>query len=400
MATTALELHGSPDASPALSGARVEIQYLYGIRGVSSLYVMCFHLNNMILAAHRGVVEPLYAHLTDWIRVGDFRVSAFFVISGYLLTLPTRKTREWKLTHGVKAFFARRVERLLLPYYIALMISVPLFVAWRYLTGLPPHAAGLAIGIATHLLLIHNFDPRTSLYINDTLWNVALEFQCYVLFALVLLPVLRRFGPWAQLGVGALIGLGPHFFMHGFLDWTRPWFITLYAMGVTAAALGNRFYPALTEFRQRIPWGAIWLLMSVAAIIEIVRSGIDASYGAGWLQNILLGVAISSLLVYTSLGLRGRVAIVARPFVRFLEIPSLCAIGRFSYSTYLVHFPILRLAITLTVLATSSIWLVAALGFFVYAPLTLVLAYAFHLRFERPFQTRRVSAAEDRLAGA
>ena len=391
MATTALELRQTAD-SPVAS-ARKEITYFYGIRGLSSIYILYFHLNNIILAAHFGAVVPLYARLTDWIRFGDFRVSAFFVISGYLLTLPTQKTPDWRLSQGIRGFLARRVERLIYPYYVALALSIVLFVAWRLVIAAPLNITGLIYGTIVHVLLVHNLDPRTNLYINDTLWNIALEFQCYLLFVAVFLPVMRRFGPWAQLAVAAAIGLGPHFFFHGFLDWTRPWFITLYGMGVAAAALGNRAYPRLQKLERSVPWGTLWLVTSLASVVAIVRSGIDTSYGDGWLQNILLGLAISALLVYTATGMRGAVAVIARPVIRLFENTFLCKLGRFSYSTYLIQFPILRLAVALTALVTSSIWVTSALAFFVYAPLTFVVAYGFHVCFERPYQNRRLMLA-------
>jgi peptidoglycan/LPS O-acetylase OafA/YrhL len=391
MNTIGLEARSSivlPASEPA-PNPRSTIGYIFGIRGVLSLYIMCFHLNNMILQARLGVVAPLYSALTDWLRVGDFRVCTFFVISGYLLTLPTTKTVEWQLRDGIRGFLARRSERLLLPYYIAFALSVVLYIAWRHVIGDPPGMRGTAVGIIAHLLLIHNLDPRTSLLINDTLWNVALEFQCYLLFAFVFLPIMRTYGPWAQLLVAAAIGLGPHFLCHGFLDWTRPWFITLYSMGVTAAALANRVHPDLTRVERGVPWGTLWLGTSIAGVIAVVASGIDTEYGAGWLQNILLGIAVSSFLIFMRTGSGGPPGILARPLVRFLESPLLCRLGRFSYSTYLIHFPILRLAVALTALWTTSIWYLSALCFLVYVPITLLLAYGFHVCFELPLQTRK-----------
>jgi peptidoglycan/LPS O-acetylase OafA/YrhL len=109
MTLTSLEVRPPDDSSAPVPAGRTEITYFYGIRGVSSVYVVLFHLNNIILAAHHGIIDPIYSRLTDWIRVGDFRVSAFFVISGYLLTLPTLKTHDWKLRDGVAGFIARRV---------------------------------------------------------------------------------------------------------------------------------------------------------------------------------------------------------------------------------------------------------------------------------------------------
>jgi peptidoglycan/LPS O-acetylase OafA/YrhL len=144
------------------------------------------------------------------------------------------------------------------------------------------------------------------------------------------------------------------------------------------------------RIERDLPWGTIWIVTALASVVAIATSGMDTSYAAGWPQNILLGIAISSLVIYTGTGMRGGPAAVTRPIVRLLEHPFLCKLGRFSYSTYLIQFPILRLAIALTALATTSTLVLGALGFFVYAPLTFLIAYGFHVRFERPFQTRRL----------
>lgn len=238
----------------APAAPRGEILYLFGIRGISSLFVMIFHLNYIVLAARHGHTgEALYHRLTDWLRYGDFRVSAFFVISGYLLMMPPAKTAAWILPRGVRGFLARRVERLVIPYYVALALSLVLFIAWTELIGVHQSVRALVIGTLAHVFMVHNLDPRTSLYINDTLWNVALEFQCYVIFAFALLPLLRRFGPWTQLGFATVIGLGPHFLFNGYLDWTRPWFLILYAMGVAVCAIGNPEHPEFRVIERRVP---------------------------------------------------------------------------------------------------------------------------------------------------
>ncbi len=369
-----------------------EIAYFYGIRGMSALYVMLFHLNYLLLEGKHGPIPAAYEHLTNWMRYGDFRVAAFFVISGFLLMLPAAKSATWQLP-SVEAFFHRRFERLLAPYYVALAISVVLFVAWLLVMHMPVKPLALAVGTAAHVLMIHNLHPLTNLYINDALWNLALEFQCYALFAFVFLPVLQRFGPWAQLAVAAGIGLAPHFLFHGLLDWTRPWFIVLYSMGVLACALLSPVPGRFQNLVSRVPWGWLWLAFGAGAIVQIVRSPIDTTYAEGIFQNLTLGAAVTSFVMYTQTGYRGGPRTLAHAIVKFLEFAPLGRLGRFSYSLYLIHFPILRLLVGITSGFTDSIAIQGALALFVYIPLTVLAAYAFHLKFELPFQRRKPAAA-------
>jgi peptidoglycan/LPS O-acetylase OafA/YrhL len=312
------------------------------------------------------------------------------------MTLPLVKREDWSLPRGVRGFLERRVERLVVPYYVALAISLVLFIVWSDLAGHPESKRVLIYGIFTHLLMIHNFSPTMVLYINDTLWNIALEFQCYLLFALLLVPLLRRngaLGPWVQLVVAAAIGLIPHFFMHGLFDWTRPWFIVLFAMGVTACSLANRRYASLTAIERCVPWGLLSIVFAIVTVVLIVRSGIDTSYGDGWSQNIALGFTMASLLVYTQTGMRGIFARVIAPIVKRLEEPRLCAVGRFSYSIYLLHYPILRLLVELLhKYVTHSALVEGAIALLVFYPLTVAVSYGFHIVVERPYLqgTRRL----------
>lgn len=71
--------------------------------------------------------------------------------------------------------------------------------------------------------------------------------------------------------------------------------------------------------------------------------------------------------------------------LRLLQTPAATLLGAFSYSLYLIHFPVLSLlhlwlrpfhltpALTLLILIGAG------------TPLCLLLSYLFHLRFERPF---------------
>jgi peptidoglycan/LPS O-acetylase OafA/YrhL len=71
--------------------------------------------------------------------------------------------------------------------------------------------------------------------------------------------------------------------------------------------------------------------------------------------------------------------------VKLLETKQLAFLGRFSYSIYLTHFPIYRLLLAFVAARTDSVWIQGGLGLFVFTPICLAAAYAFHIRFERPF---------------
>ena len=79
--------------------------------------------------------------------------------------------------------------------------------------------------------------------------------------------------------------------------------------------------------------------------------------------------------------------------MKLLETKPLGFVGRFSYSIYLTHFPIYRLLLAIVASRTDNVWIEGGLGLFVFTPLCLVAAYAFHVRYERPFQKASTSLA-------
>jgi len=90
-------------------------------------------------------------------------------------------------------------------------------------------------------------------------------------------------------------------------------------------------------------------------------------------------------VVYLRGARSGAPARIALPLVKLLETRPLAFLGRFSYSIYLTHFPIYRLLLALVAARTDSVWIQGGLGLFVFTPVCLAAAYAFHVRFERPF---------------
>jgi peptidoglycan/LPS O-acetylase OafA/YrhL len=121
---------------------REDTAYFFGIRGISALVIMIFHCDMMVWYLPHRSVPAIYEALTSWLRYGDFRVVPFFVISGYLLTLPATKARDWPLGRGLGGFFKRRFTRVVFPYYFALAFSLVLFIAWRDYIGDPAHIKG------------------------------------------------------------------------------------------------------------------------------------------------------------------------------------------------------------------------------------------------------------------
>ena len=363
------------------------LTYLDGLRGLSALYVVLVHSIGEIASRPDGGgrVGRFLVHDCPVLIWGTYAVCVFIVLSGYCLMMPVAKVGDGQLRGGVGQYLRRRARRILPPYYAALGLSLGL-IALSPLgrgTGTEWDAAlpADAKAIVTHLLLIHNLTRLDSLRINAPLWSVATEWQIYFLFPLVLLPVWRRLGAAASVGVGLVLGVAPHYVFRGRFDPALPEMIALFALGMAA---GINFSARAQERRRReLPWGALTL---AGCALVVLLSG----RGPGWVSqhfvwvNPVVGAAAACLLVFCTNLLTNDRQTPGRLLLRVLDSRPAVALGAFSYSLYLIHWPLLAL-IQVPLLrhhvssSRSFVITLAAL------PVIVLIAYVFHRVFERPF---------------
>jgi len=356
---------------------RTYFPHVEGLRGVAALYVFLYHVWQAGVA-HAGATLGVLLPLTlPWLQFGHFAVSIFIVISGYCLGLPVAMRSDRSM--DVAKFARRRARRLGPAYVLALFLSLIPFGIALLLRGQHVPVWHVGVALVSHLALVHNLVPALAEYLNGPMWSIALECQIYVVFALLLVPVWRRFGPWAQLVVALVIGLAPQLLFHGALAYTAPWLLGLFAMGVLAAqvtASGARIAPA---FR----W--IAFAAGVAAIAAMLPAGDAAADGSVWPSDLIVGAAVALLFV-TAGG--SAVPLTAR----LLSLRPVVTLGTFSYSLYLIHGPMVLVAAALLLRLHAG----TALSAVVYGaliPLVVGLAYAFYRVAERPFLSPEFRAA-------
>ena len=346
-------------ASAAPEGVRAEvgpIDAIDGLRGISVLWVMLFHY----LVLCEGAADPWIAAavrvpgLEGAIRSGPHAVDLFFLISGFLLTLPWVIARE-RGTPGpdTRRFYARRLRRIVPAYYVHLALLfalvLPLLRGWRY------WRADLYVdawNVVAHALFVHNTSPLTSgtLGVNGALWTLAVEAQFYALLPFIA-PAFAR-APWRSLlaalavtaawtwaarhdlriVVDAYLGLGRHWSwpeeaVRRVLAIQLPAYLADFALGALAGHAWRRAKPR---------WRALPILAMLAGVIALgTPQGFRlAALGEqGWiaaltaLAAILWGAAADESGIARTLLARGPLAFM----------------GRISYSAYLWHLPLLLL---------------------------------------------------------
>jgi peptidoglycan/LPS O-acetylase OafA/YrhL len=397
---------------PAMEGSQLpppkpHVRFLDGLRAAACLMVLASHTYTLCL--HRygwynraDVRGSWFVSLTRIFNHAHYAVAIFIVLSGFLLMLPVAKTPTLSFTDGLAGFFRRRIRRIAPAYYAALLLFLAMTMGMYAMKGgkvLSSDDAGYAEAtsagsIVSHMLLLHNIHEGWVRGVDSPMWSVAAEAQIYVLFALLLLPVTRRWGWGAALALAALIGYLPVFFDDGTAwQWPSTQYVTLFAFGMTGAmAIHARpDQPILTKLRDQTRWALIALVAGsgVLVLLQFMQWQRVEHYEA--LIDGLVGITTIALIMGCSRAVAGsnvKYAAVPMPVVRFLSSPFMVWLAGFSYSLYLLHKPILiRIANVLrskgfSAPATLAIELLVAV------PLVMVFAWSFHLIFERPFMPR------------
>ncbi|GAA2663615.1 acyltransferase [Streptomyces lunalinharesii] len=314
---------GRPSVARRAAG-RVHLAPLDGLRGLAVAAVLLFH------AGH--------------VRGGFLGVDLFFVLSGFLITglLLGEVGKRGRL--DVAAFWGRRARRLL-PALVVMGV-VTLLLAWGF--GPParlgfalddaPWAAAQAVNwhfIAEQVGYWNAADSR----LFSHLWSIAVEWQFYLVWPLVVACVARGRGRrWGVLAValtGALASLALMIHFGGLVDTTRAYEGTdtrafALLLGAAAATAPAREFAA----RIRRPVAEVLSALLVCGLLVswAVTDGQKAPglFQGGMFLHSLAAAVLIALVAAVPHGPTGRVLGSAAPR----------KLGEISYSLYLWHWPV------------------------------------------------------------
>lgn len=382
------------NSPPSVESVRTEvgdIPAIEGMRGIAVLLVLVFHY--FVLRVDRFpddafiVLARSWAPLEAIVRNGYLGVDLFFVITGFLLTLPWfRHAAEGRAAPGAKAFYFRRMRRIMPAYYVQLVILffvvIPLLLPQIWMQSTPFVVANLG----THAVFMHYTTPLTSssMTVNGALWTLAIEAQYYVLVPFIA-PLFVRW-PWRCLVAAVLIAGGWRYLANHDLDFLVRLYLKLGAKaGVTEKEVRHLIETQLPA------WSLHFALGILAGRMWFLRRGAMAK---GWSARVPVAIAgacagllLAILMAGTAfLGSQGWVAypvLIAGAFAavvswpaaglaRVISVRPLAWVGRVSYSAYLYHLPVLLLfnaflpgtpAMTAFVAWTSAVLVAAGLSY-------------------------------------
>lgn len=349
------------------------LEFIEGLRGIAALVVCLGHL---LFAVPVFVYErpiwtatPLQAVLSVF-RPGTEMVYLFLMVSGFALAYSEdRRRAAGRPGTSLRTFFRRRAWRILPVYYLAVGFGL-LAIAVRPRVSLAPAPILNLVepvtwsGLLLHLPLLHNFDGRSSVQINSPLWSMAYEAQLYLVFPL-LYAAMRRWNPVLVAVAAALpTEIVTHFLgvpVFGLMRW--------FALGMLLAVTA----PRLAHLPRR--GLAVVSVAAIAAGVVTYRANLpplmhDVIWGAGFTAGILA-------LLHSPAGSRN--VVTSRPII---------AVGRWSYSLYAMHYPLLVLLFSGFAAAGVTGRVLPPLLVVTGLPLSLLLAAACYRYVERPSLAR------------
>jgi peptidoglycan/LPS O-acetylase OafA/YrhL len=375
------------------------IDAVEGLRGVAVLWVMVFHYLVLRAAFDDAFVQALrgWAPLEAVARNGYLGVDLFFVITGFLLTLPWFRHAQAGLpVPDARGFYVRRWRRIVPAYYVQLVflffVVLPIVYPRIWLQSTP-----FVVGnLGAHLTFLHYTTPLTSssMTVNGALWTLAIEAQYYLLVPLVA-PLFVRW-PWRSLAAAALVAGAWRWLALHDLDLLVRLFLKLGSRaGVSEKEVRHLLETQLPAWSLHFALGILagrawfqrrgrdrsgagrWLPAAVAAaavlaLVSVLRHGTAFLGSQGWIAfPILIATATAASVSWRSAG-----------FTRLLTSRPLTALGRISYSAYLYHLPLLLLFNLL--LPQAGGWL----AFPLWLAIVLAAASTSYRFVERPFLGR------------
>ncbi len=302
-----------------------------------------------------AVTAVVLYHLgIDWIPGGFLGVDLFFVISGYVITRLILDSIESANGLDIKEFYLARVRRLL-PGLLVLLVVTSIAMAFfapdsvrRFVTDVPYVLTGTN---NWHLVTLHQdyFQAIGRPPLLQHTWSLAVEFQFYLIWPVVLLFIWRRFGKRVVRRAALLIAT---------FSGTALFLFSLQADNATAGRISHIYFGTDTHSLGLFLGSALavsWIPRNLTPnIAQRAQDFIDGIGVFGFIGLLCIFLFIDETnatlyqIAFPLAGLFGCATIVSivHPASRFS--PILCRkiflwIGQRSYGIYLWHWVVFQI---------------------------------------------------------
>jgi peptidoglycan/LPS O-acetylase OafA/YrhL len=388
---------------------KARLDALSGVRFLGALHVLLFHLTRG-RAAQAGLADvPFW--INGILDSGYVAVSLFFILSGFILVyvyLDAEGTR----CVPARTFWWARFARLYPLYVVSLVVAAPLFF-YDLFANLPASQAAteaVVDGAAT-VTLTQAWAPTTlEPGWNCPAWALSAEVFYYLLFPWIavwcqrlsqrrLLPLVGIFWILAMAAPAAYLLFGAGEPARATAESTDFWLAVVkfnpllrlpeFLAGVVLGRLYLLRAATARDMRaSRVSDGAV--LSSVAAVAILAALAFSGEMPYPLLHNGLLLPLFAMLIFGLAQG--------GGPLVWLLARPSLVLLGEASYALYILHVPLLGLAIRLSKAMDIGGRSASALFALVSATVTIGLAVLAYRWIENPARRFLVNAVNARSA--
>ena len=375
-----------------------EIDPLTGLRGFAALWVLLFHVWGAAIPRRMTLdVAGWSLDFTPLFSIGWAGVQIFFVLSGFLLSLPYL---EWHAGRSLRPrtlpYLVRRCTRVLPAYY--LQLAILLAGGWWLQQYWPIAGLGDLLGYLAMLILP---EPWGVPAINRVWWTLPIEFSFYLVLPLLAVLLAR---PWLWLLVALSACVMPLWRWYVIADlavdqppgsrvglgYQLPGSLDSFVIGMVAAwcyqAEAVRGWLVARRWRQES-------LAALGAMMGLVLMyWMHYTYRAYWtpapitfLWTPLFSLAAAAIVLAAACGS----AVLGRLFANRMML----YLGTISYGIYLWHFPLISWLQKLPLSGEGYAlpWLLPACA----AVAALVAALSWH-GIERP----AIAWVRNRLRGA
>lgn len=335
------------------------------------LVVVVMHIPNYINETfyNRRLIPEGYWR--NFMFAGGHGVDLFFVISGFILSLPFAK---WRLNNGnkvsLKNYYLRRLTRLEPPYIIALIIF---FIAHVWLLHKYSFSELLPHFFASTVYL-HNTIYNSFSWVLPVAWSLEVEVQFYILAPLFFL-IFRIPSHTIRRIIFLLIIIAGNYFSFDYWGIGNVFvFIRVFFIGLL---LSDLYCTQTILFKNHSV--SLWIgLLTLAGLFFIPSLYFDSAglhYGWGYLVKLVC----IFLLFHCALN---------NTFLRkIFSGDVIIIIGGMCYSIYLMHFAIISAAGSLFlktgIQLTSRVYLLVF--FLVLLSLVLLISSVYFFFVEKPF---------------
>lgn len=313
---------------------------LEGVRGLAAIVVVIHHFvlafYPMLIGGpgsvqHTRFDDNLFGMPISLLYAGTFAVAIFFVLSGFVLSVGFFQTKSETI---IKKLALKRYLRLMLPALAVTMICLVLIKlgfakyiseaatytgsgwlapSWRFDASFLDALYSGAIGI---------FIQQNSFY-DNVLWTMTVEFiGSFIVFGFVLLFGVSKHR-WASYLILAAFT---------FNSWFLPF--------VTGMALADLYINGKLEIFKKKLW--VFGLVLAAGLLAWLPSSSTALY-TRFSQQFTDVISINYMMLYLTVAATLLIfaVLVGRRLSSWLEKPRISKLGKYTFSLYLIHIPVL-----------------------------------------------------------